>query len=99
MDPAGFDDGVDSPATDDEINQWWIRLGVQLIGFTAASHDGPEGVAHWIAVARNQADHIELFRPCETMNGSLPWTRMPGASVTCMTCLVRSARDRWREPS
>jgi hypothetical protein len=94
----GFDDGVDEPATDDEINQWWSRFAVQLIGFTAAGHDGPEGVAHWLAVARNQADHAVLYRLCGTINDKLPWA-MPGASVTCMTCLVRAARERWREPS
>lgn len=94
-----FDSGVDEPATNDEINQWWSRLSVQLIGFTAAGHDGLEGVSHWIAVTRNQADHIELFRLCGTMNDELPWAKMPGANVTCMTCLVRAARDQWRGPS
>lgn len=95
----GDDREVDLPATDDEINQWWSRFVVQLIGFTAGGHDGPKGVAHWFAVAQNPADRIDLYRLCGTMDDSLPWARMPGADVTCMTCLVRAARDRWREPS
>jgi hypothetical protein len=90
---------VDEPATHDEIDQWWSRLGVHLVGFTAAGHDGPDGLTHWIAVARNQAERAELYRLCGTMNDYLPWARMPGASVTCMTCLVRASRERWREPS
>lgn len=94
-----LDDGVDEPATNDEINHWWSRLGVQLIGFTAAGHKGPSGLAHWIAVTKSQAGHVELFRLCGMMNDDLPWTRMPGTHVTCMTCLVRASKERWREPS
>lgn len=94
-----FDSKVDEPATNDEINQWWGRLGVQLIGFTAAGHEGPEGMAHWFAVTLNQADHVELYRLCGIMDDDLPWTRTPGALVTCMTCLVMAARDGWRKPS
>ncbi len=99
MDFDSFDDGVDEPATTDEINRWWSRLGIQLTGFTAAGHEGPEGLAHWIAVAQNQAGRVELYFLCGTMDDELPWNRMPGADVTCMTCLVRAARERWREPS
>lgn len=93
-----FDD-VDEPATNDEIDQWWSRLAVELIGFAIAGHEGPEGVAHWLAVAKNQAGRTELYRLCGTMNDELPWAQMPGASVTCMTCLVQTAKERWKEPS
>lgn len=99
MQLGSFDSGVDAPATDHEINQWWSRGAVQLVGFTVAGHEGPEGVTHWLAVARNQAGCTELYRLCETMNDELPWTRMPGANVTCMTCLVLAAMRSWRELS
>ena len=92
-------DAVDLPATNDEINRWWSRLGEQLIGFTAAGHEGPEGLSHWLAVTINHAQHAELYRLCGTMDDALPWTRLPGADVTCMTCLVRAGREGWREPS
>lgn len=90
---------VDEPATDDEINQWWSRLGIQLVGFTVAGPDGPEGMTHWLAVARSQADRDVLYQLCGVINDDLPWARMPGDNVTCMACLVMAARDGWREPS
>lgn len=93
-----FDD-VDEPATNDEINQWWSRLEVHLIGFTAAGYEGPEGLTHWVAVTTNQAERVELYRLCATMNDEWPWIRLSGADVTCMTCLVKTANERWREPS
>lgn len=92
-------DPVDEPATEDEVNRWWSRFGVRLVGFTAAGHEGPEGQAHWIAVAENPAGRTELYRLCGTINDNLPWVRMPGTGVTCMTCLVRAAREGWKEPS
>lgn len=92
-----FDD-VDEPATDDEINQW-CRFGIHLVGFTAAGHEGPNGLAHWIAVGTNIAGRPARYYLCGTVNDNLPWVRIPGAHVTCMTCLVKSARARWREPS
>ncbi len=94
-----LDSEVDLPATYDEINQWWSRFAVMLIGFTAAGHEGPDGVVHWVAVAHNQAGQVNLYHLCRTMNDELPWTRMSGANVTCMTCLVRAGREQWREPS
>ncbi len=94
----GFDDRVDLPATIDEVVQWGSRHGVQLVGFTAGGCDGPEGVAHWFAVTRDQNGHVELYKLCKN-DKKQPWARMPGADVTCMTCLVRAAKERWREPS
>ena len=94
---TGFDE-VDVPATADEINRWWGKYAIQLIGFTAASSEGPEGVVHWVAVARNLAGRTDLFRLCATMNDELPWARVPGEPVTCMTCLVRASREQWKEP-
>lgn len=89
---------VDLPAANDEIDQWWSKFHIQLVGFTVASLAGPASVTHWLAVARNHAGRVELYRLCGTLNNDLPWARMPGANVTCMTCLVRAARERWREP-
>ena len=91
-------DSVDLPATDNEINQWWGRIGIQLVGFTVAGHEGPEGMVHWLAVTKIGPQRIELYRLCGTMDDSLPWARLPGMNVTCMTCLVRAARTQ-REPS
>lgn len=95
---TGFET-VDEPATQDEIDQWWGRLGVHLIGFTMAGHEGAEGLTHWVAVTTNNAEHVELYRLCGTMNDELPWARTPDENVTCMTCLVRAADERWKEPS
>jgi len=92
-------DEVDVPATDDEINRWWSRLSVQLVGFTAAGHEGVDGMTHWMAVSKNLAGSEELYRLCGTMNDELPWKRVPGADVSCMTCLAYAARPTWKDPS
>lgn len=87
---------MDEPATDDETNAWWSRLSVHLIGFTAAGHEGPEGMIHWLAVTTNAAERVELYRLCATINDDLPWERTPGADVNCMKCLVYSAKPNWK---
>lgn len=92
-------DEVDIPATDDEIDKWWSRLSTRLLGFTAAGHEGVDGMIHWMAVTENQAGYEELYRLCWTMNDNLPWKRTPGVDVNCMSCLTYAARPTWKDPS
>lgn len=91
-------DEVDVPATDDEINKWWSRRCVQLIGFTAAGYEGADGMIHWMAVVHGMTEGAEMYRLCWTMDEDLPWKRTPGANVNCMTCLVYAAKPTWKDP-